>query len=199
MRFHEKFTTFEIFGVGWRRLRLRGSLMLAIGALLAFASLFNPKLTIMHGDDFSLLPLSGIVLLAVGLLESFDAYIAKESKDFFLSLQNAILDVVVAILIIFSLGDKPEKLAPLIAAFLIIKGIYRTIITYAMPSTNGTSARITAGISIFLGLLVWREWPSSAGYILAFCLSAEIAMRGWALLKFADVLMAQEAQEYTNP
>jgi uncharacterized membrane protein HdeD (DUF308 family) len=195
MTFHEKFSKFEIFGTGWRRLRLRGTLMFGIGSILAFATLFNPKVTILHGDDFSLLPLCGIVVMTVGLLECFDAYIAKESKDFFLSLQNAILDVVVAFLIIFSIGDHPDRLASLIAAFLIIKGIYRMIIAYATQSPHATSTRVTSAISIFLGLLVWRAWPSSAGWFLAFCLSSEIGMRGWGLMTFADWLKSQNSPE----
>ncbi len=167
---------------------------IGIGAVFAFASITDPELTVMHGDDFSLLPLCGIVVMILGLLECFDAYVAKDSKDFFLSLQNGLLDVVVAFLIIFSLGDNPARLALLIAAFLMIKGMYRMVIAHATQSPLIKTTRITSGISILLGLLVWREWPSSAGWFLAFCLSTEIAMRGWAFRTFAVWIKAQNGE-----
>jgi uncharacterized membrane protein HdeD (DUF308 family) len=191
MSFRDKFLQFESFGTDWRRLKLRGMLMLGIGAAFAFATLVKPSLTVMRGGDFSLLPLCGIVVMTVGLLGCFDAIVAKESKDFFVNVQNAIVDVVVAFLIIFSLGDRPDRLSALIAAFLIIKGIYRIILAHATQSPNLNSITTTAGISILLGLLVWREWPSSAGWFLAFALSAEIGMRGWGLMNFAHWLRDQ--------
>ena len=44
----------------------------------------------MHGDDFSLLPLPGIVIMTIGFLECFDAYIAKVSKDLLFNLQTSL-------------------------------------------------------------------------------------------------------------
>jgi hypothetical protein len=55
--------------------------------------------------DFSWLPVCGFVVLAVGLLECFDAFLANELSDFFMNLQNGVLDVAVAGLIIFSIGE----------------------------------------------------------------------------------------------
>ncbi|MGZ8906877.1 MAG: hypothetical protein ACXW1U_14290, partial [Methylobacter sp.] len=43
--------------------------------------------------DFSWLPVCGFIVLAVGLLECFDAVIAKELGDFFLNLQNGVFYV----------------------------------------------------------------------------------------------------------
>ena len=119
MSLHEKLSKLEGLSTHWQQLRRRGLLLMSTGAILAFASVADPKLTVMHGDDFSLLPLCGIVIMTIGLLECFDAYIAKESKDFLFNLQTGLLDVVVAFLIIFSLGDNPSRLSSLIAAFLI--------------------------------------------------------------------------------
>jgi uncharacterized membrane protein HdeD (DUF308 family) len=129
------------------------------------------------------------------LLECFDALIAKELKDFFLNLQNGILDVVVASLLMLSSGDDPQRLSLLIAAFLIIKGAFRIMLSYAINSANITATRIGSGVSILLGLLIWMQWPSSAGWFLAFCLSVEIALRGWAVITLALWLQTQQEPE----
>jgi uncharacterized membrane protein HdeD (DUF308 family) len=198
MNLREKFSTLEYAGTNWLRLLIRGLLMLLIGAGLVAGTVFQHDVIIMQVRDFSWLPVCGFVVLAVGLLECFDAAIAKELADFFLNLQNGVMDVIVASLIIFSIGGDPARLSLLIAAFLIIKGIFRITLAYATQIPNIVSTSIGWGISIILGLLIWLGWPSSAGWFLALCLSAEIGLRGWALMMFGFWIKAQKEQELTS-
>lgn len=165
--------------------------MLVIGVTLISLTVFSPDVMIFHSREMSWLPLCGFVVLAVGWLECLDALFIKDIKDFFLKLQNGILDVVVAGLIVFSSGDDPARLSLLIAAFLITKGLFRITLSYAIANANVISTRIGAGVSIVLGLLIWIEWPSSAGWFLAFCLSMEIALRGWAVITLSLWLRLQ--------
>lgn len=198
MNLHEKFSPLEHSGTNWLRLLIRGSLMLLIGVGLVAGTVFQHDVIIMQVRDFSWLPVCGFVVLAVGLLECFDAAIAKELADFFLNLQNGVMDVIVASLIIFSIGGDPARLSLLIAAFLIIKGIFRIILAYVTRIPNIVSTAIGSSISIILGLLIWLGWPSSAGWFLALCLSAEIGARGWAIMMFAFWIKAQKEQELTS-
>jgi uncharacterized membrane protein HdeD (DUF308 family) len=195
MSFRDKFSEFSHLSNDWRRVLTRGVLMLLIGVTLIAFTLFKPDVMLFHARDTSWLPICGFVVLAVGLLECFDALIAKELKDFFLNLQNGLLDVVVGSLIVFSSGETSIRLGLLIAAFLIIKGAFRIILSYGINSSNVTSTRIGAGVSIMLGLLIWMQWPSSAAWFLAFCLSTEIALRGWATIMLALWLQSQQEQE----
>ncbi|MGZ8916062.1 MAG: HdeD family acid-resistance protein [Methylobacter sp.] len=190
----EKFSKEQNVGIDWWRLLIRGALMLLIGVALVFLTVFKPDVEIYQARNFSWLPICGYVLLAVGLLECFDAAIAKRLEDFFLNLQNGVLDVVVASLIILSIGTDPARLSLLIAAFLIIKGIFRLTLAFATRLPNIVSTSVGAGVSIILGLLIWLEWPSSAGWFLALCLSAEIGLRGWAVMMFGFWIKAQKEQ-----
>lgn len=169
--------------------------MLCIGAMLVIAALFKPDVMLMSTREFSWLPAAGFVVLTVGILECFDAFIAKELRDFFLNLQNGVFDVVVAVLIIFSIGDDPARLSLMIAAFLMVKGILRTIIAHATQMPHKTSTIVGACVSFLLGLLIWLEWPSSAAWFLAVGMSADIGFRGWSLMMFAFWLKMQKAQE----
>lgn len=195
MNLREKFSTFEHTGTNWQRLLLRGSLMLLIGFGLVLGTVFKHDVIIFQVRDFSWLPVCGFVVLAVGLLECFDAFIAKELGDFFLNLQTGVLDAVVGGLILFSISGDPARLSLLISAFLIIKGIFRLTLSYATQIPNIFSASVGAVVSIILGLLIWLEWPSSAGWFLAFCLSTEIGLRGWAIMMFAFWIKAQKERE----
>ena len=192
MNLHDKFSNLQHTGISWWRYSIRGAVMLVIGAILILLTILKPDVMLFHARDTSWLPLCGFVVLAVGFLECFDALIAKESKDFFLNLQNGLLDVVVAGLLVFSSGDDPVRLSLLISAFLIIKGAYRIILSYAIQAINVTFARTGAGVSILLGLLIFMQWPTSAAWFLAFSLSTEIALRGLGIITFAQWLHSQQ-------
>ena len=104
MNLREKFSTLEHTGADWRRLFIRGSLILLVWVALIAGILFKHDVIIFQVRDYSWLPVCGIVVLAVGLLECFDAFKAKELGDFFLNLQTGVLDVVVGGLILFCSG-----------------------------------------------------------------------------------------------
>jgi uncharacterized membrane protein HdeD (DUF308 family) len=195
MNLREKFSTLEHTGTDWRRLLIRGALLLLIGVGLVAGTLFKPDVIILQVRDFSWLPLCGFVVLAVGLLECFDAAIAENLGDFFLNLQSGVLDVVVGGVIVLSVGGDPSRLSLLITAFLIIKGIFRIVLAQATHIPNIVSTTIGAVVTIILGGLIWLEWPSSAGWFLAFCLSAEIGLRGWVLMMFAFWVKTHKEQE----
>lgn len=82
MSFRDKFSQFSHLGTDWRRVLTRSVLMLVIGVTLIALTIFKPNVMLFHARDTSWLPICGFVLLAVGLLECFDALIAKELKDF---------------------------------------------------------------------------------------------------------------------
>jgi len=123
----EKFTDFERLGKDWKLVLARGVIMLVIGISIAIASMFNPSGSIMHGSDFSWLPLLGFVIIFVGLLESYDAYVAKKTDRFFLHVQNGVFDLIVGSLVSFSISGSPNRLSLLLVAYLIIKLTVRSI------------------------------------------------------------------------
>ena len=192
MNLHDKLSNLQHTGISRWRYLIRGVVILVVGVTLILLTILKPDVMLFHTRDTSWLPLCGFAVLAVGFLECFDALMTKESKDFFLNLQNALLDVVVAGLIVLSSNDDPLRLSLLIAAFLIIKGAYRIILSYAIQNVNVVFGRIGAGVSILLGLLIWLQWPTSAAWFLAFCLSAEIGVRGLGIITFALWLKSQK-------
>jgi len=177
---------------------VRGLIMLCMGTLLVIAAVFKPDVMLMNTREFSWLPFAGFVVLTVGLLECFDAFIAKDLRDFFFNLQNGVLDVVVGVLIIFSIGDDPARLSLMIAAFLMVKGILRTIIAHATQLPHKISTMIGATLTFLLGVLIWLEWPSSAVWFLAVGMSADIVFRGWSLMMLAFWVKTQKAQEWAS-
>ncbi len=166
----------------------RGFLMLAIGVLIALGSIIAPNVGIFSFRN-AWLPVASFIILVVGCIEGFDTYISRRTNRFFANLQFAILDTTVGWMLFFSLNYPASQLAILIAAFLIIKGLFRLISAYVGQFANGKPAIIGGGISFAMGFLIWVQWPGEfSSAFLSFFLSVEIALRGWALIQFAKWL-----------
>ena len=110
----------------------------------------NPDATLLYLAGYSWLPAAALVVLAVGLLECLDAALAREQRDFFLHLQNGVLDVIVGGMIVFSVDADPARLVLLIAAFLMIKGVLRLTLAQATRLPHKTSTMLGAGVSFLL-------------------------------------------------
>ena len=77
MRLLEKLSQFEGFDMDWRRLIVQGVITLMVGVFIGAISALSPDIMVFHIRGFSLLPLSGLFLLMLGLLECLDAFLAK--------------------------------------------------------------------------------------------------------------------------
>jgi uncharacterized membrane protein HdeD (DUF308 family) len=133
--------------------------------------------------------------MLLGLFEAVEALLAEELLGFLLSLQHALLDIVVGFMIVFNLGNDPSRLALLIAAFLIIRGLGRLIFANVAELEERRALSIGASTSVLLGLLISLHWPTAAAWFMALSLSLEIALRGWAQMRVALWLKAIQAMK----
>ncbi len=163
----------------------RGGIMFAIGATLVSSILLSPNVGMMGVVNYSWLLFCGYFLLLLGVFEIIEALLAEELVGFLLSLHHGLLDVVVAGMIIFNLGNHPGQLALLIAAFLIVKGLGRIVFAFVSELKERRSVTIGAAVSVVLGMLISLQWPTSAAWFLALSLSLEIVLRGWAQMMVA--------------
>jgi uncharacterized membrane protein HdeD (DUF308 family) len=171
--------------MNWRRLLLQGAVIMFAGITLTIICAIKPKVIILFAKELSWLPVSGMVILALGLLECLDAFFAKETRDFLQNLQVGVLDTVVGLLIILSVADEPIRFRMMIATFLMVRGIVRITLVYALRLPRPHLTSIGGVISVIMGIMVWTGWPSSGGWFLSFCLNLEIAIRGWSVMIFA--------------
>lgn len=158
--------------------------MLGAGSLLLIFSIIAPNVT-MFGVVSSWLPFSSILIMLYGILRFVDAFSSAKTSHQIMHMQSGIIDLVCGFIILTHVGEKAMLLHLLVAAYLLIEGLIRIMMTFSLDVLNPNSARIGGGISIILGLLAWMDWPFSGLWFLSFALSAEIANRGWALMLYA--------------
>jgi uncharacterized membrane protein HdeD (DUF308 family) len=185
MNLLEKIFPYERFDMDWRRLLIQGAVILLMGVMLAMASALNPNAIVLTARLLSWLPVSGMVILSLGLLECLDAALAKETRDFLQNLQVGVLDAVIGAMIILSVTEEPARLSMMIAAFLMVRGLVRITLVYTLQLPHTLSTSLGGLVSIIMGIFIWLEWPSTEGWFLSLCLNIEIAVRGWAIMMFA--------------
>jgi len=185
MKLLKRMHRFEGFETDWKRLITLSLCVLFVGVSLTITSIFRPEIRVLGATGFSLLPLTGIFILALGLLECLDAFISKEQRDVLQNLQVGVLDSVVGIFIITSVSGHPEDINILVAAFLIVRGIVRITLARSMKLPKIFVTTLCGVISLILGLCLWLGWPTTESWFIAFCLNVEIAARGWAMTAFA--------------
>ena len=171
---------------------IRGTVMIFIGGAIASLCIVAPKVY-MLGENFSWLPVVGVVVLIVGVLRCLDALSTETAQGFLVNMQGGVLDIVVGILVLFSINGHPDDLHLLIVGYMVSQGIYRNIILSVAKIPNPMSNRITGFISIILGMLIWIDWPTSATWFLALSLSVDVSFRGWALIVLASAIKKQTA------
>ncbi|MCK4842347.1 MAG: hypothetical protein KAT04_10795 [Methylococcales bacterium] len=186
---------FEGFEMDWRRLIIQGLVIMLAGGFMALASVINSDALILSARGFSWLPASGIFILSLGLLECLDAFLAKEQRDVLQNLQVGVLDVVIGGLIICSISGEVIRLSVMISAFLIVRGIVRLALVFALSLPHKISNSFGGIVSITLGILIFLEWPTLEGWFFSLSLNIEIFFRGWAGVSFA--LWVRE-QKITN-
>jgi len=170
--------------------KIRGVMMILVGGTVATLCIVAPNVY-MLGENFSWLPVIGVVVTVVGLLRCIDALYTVTAQGFLVNMQGGILDIVVGLLVLFAVNGIPEDLHLLIVGYMVTQGIYRNVILSVAKVPNPLSNRITGIISIILGMLIWVDWPTSAAWFLAFSLSVDVSFRGWALLVLASALKKQ--------
>lgn len=185
----------ERFEMDWRRLIAQGIVIMLIGVSLVLLSSVRSNVIILSAKGLSWLPASGMVILALGLVECLDAFLAKEPRDFLQNLQVGVLDTVIGALIILSVAEEPARFSFMIASYLMARGIVRITLIYAMQLPRAALSSIGGFLSIVMGFMIWLGWPSTAGWFLSLCLNIEIAVRGWAIIIFALWVKKQKEDE----
>lgn len=119
------------------------------------------------------------------MAECLDAALTKEPRDFLQNLQVGVLDAVIGTMIILSVTEEPSRLSMMIATFLIVRGIVRMTLAHALRLPHILVTSFGGLISVIMGFLIWKQWPTGDGWFMSICLNVEIAVRGWAMMIFA--------------
>lgn len=125
-----------------------------------------------------------VLLIASGIVQFVGAFSTKGWGGFFLSLLTGVLYVGLGILIV----DRPvtalEVLTIVIALSLVIGGLFRIIVAVSERFYGWGWTVLSGGISLLLGVMIWRQLPTSAFWVIGLFLGIEMLFNGmtWVML-----------------
>jgi uncharacterized membrane protein HdeD (DUF308 family) len=121
----------------------------------------------------------GVLLLLGGLAETIGAFWGRGWSGFFFHLLSGVLSIVVGVLFLRSPVGAVLALTLLVATLLMVGGIFKIVAagSYKFAAWGWTLA--SGIIDLFLGLLIWQEWPASALWVIGLFVGINMIFRGF--------------------
>jgi uncharacterized membrane protein HdeD (DUF308 family) len=129
--------------------------------------------------------LFGFLMIAGGIAEIVNAFYAGRWSGTLLHMLIGILYAVVGLMIV----DQPERaaieLTLIIAVFLVISGIFRIVFAISERFNGWGWVLLNGAISLFLGILIFKQWPASGLFVIGLFIGIDLIFNGWAWVMLA--------------
>jgi uncharacterized membrane protein HdeD (DUF308 family) len=129
--------------------------------------------------------LFGFLMIAGGIAEIVNSFYAGRWSGTLLHMLIGILYAVVGIMIV----DQPEEaaiqLTLIIAIFLVISGLFRIVFSISERFTGWGWVLLNGAVSLFLGILIYKQWPSSGLWVIGLFIGIDLIFNGWSWIMLA--------------
>jgi uncharacterized membrane protein HdeD (DUF308 family) len=120
----------------------------------------------------------GCFMLAGGIVYIVGAFFTRGWGGFFLSLLAGVLHLAVGAIILEHPVDAVILFTMLMAAFFFVEGLFRIIGALAGHFHHWGWMLVNGIISMVLGVLIWRQWPFDALYVVGLFLGIDLLFSG---------------------
>ncbi len=157
---------FLVLGIGWAIL---GTIAMACTPFISLVTV----------------ALFGIVMVIGGIAQVVSAFWAGKWSGFMLQILVGILYVIVGYILVDKPSEGAAGLTLLIAAFLMVGGLVRIVVSMSERFTGWGWALLNGSVSLLLGLLIYRQWPLSGLFVIGLFVGIEMVFNGWYWIMLA--------------
>jgi uncharacterized membrane protein HdeD (DUF308 family) len=154
--------------------------------------------TIALGESFLMTIFSvvmlGWLLIIGGVSSIFHAFMEREWGGFVIDLLTGLLYGIVGLMVITSPVEGAVTLTLVISMFLIVGGIFRIVESLVGALPHRGWVLFNGVITLVLGIMIWRQWPSSSMWVIGMFVGIEMLLYGWSL-----VMLALAAKKFSPP
>ncbi len=143
--------------------------------------------------------LIGWLLVIGGVVQAVHAFQVRGWGGMLLDFLLAILYIVAGIIMVGAPAGSALALTLVVAAYLLIGGIYRVVSGLFAPFAGSGWLAFSGLIAALLGIALWRDWPVSGLWFLGLCVGIELIIQGAAWLGFGFTLHRAERARPTAP
>jgi uncharacterized membrane protein HdeD (DUF308 family) len=123
--------------------------------------------------------LFGVLLLVGGAAQIISSFWAGKWSGFLVSMLTGILYLVIGMLMLDEPLTSLLLLTKLLAAFLMVSGLFKIIASMYYKFTHWGWALLNGFITLFLGIMIWRQLPYSAVWVIGLFVGIEMIFNGW--------------------
>jgi uncharacterized membrane protein HdeD (DUF308 family) len=131
----------------------------------------------------------GIVIAVRGVTDIFAAFTPHQRKGILWHLFGGILSLVVGVLVVFNPGVTAAVLTFLVAAFLIILGLFKAIAAPLEQEANWGWMMLSGIVSIAFGIWIMGAWPSVSFRLIGIFIGLEILIQGIVMIFLPSLIM----------
>jgi uncharacterized membrane protein HdeD (DUF308 family) len=158
----------------WWCFLLLGIALVVLGAL-AIADPFITSFT-----TFAAVLILGFVLIAAGIVQVVSSFWAGKWSGMLLHMLIGVLYAVVGYMIVDQPGVSMLVLTKFIAIFLIVSGVFRIVSALITRFNDWGWVLLNGVISLILGLIINRQMPEAALWVIGLFIGIELLFNGWA-------------------
>ncbi len=163
-----------------RELRRGWVWLIVLGALLMVLGLLALGLPLVAGLATAVF--IGWLLIIAGILEVAQGLWSRQWRGFFLDLLIGILYIGIGFMVVANPGITLVTLTLLIAMFLITGGVFRIVAALSERFPHWGWLLLNGVVSLVLGILIWRQWPASALWVIGLFVGIDLLLQGVSLI-----------------
>jgi uncharacterized membrane protein HdeD (DUF308 family) len=132
----------------------------------------------------------GFLLMAAGITQIVSAFWAGKWSGMLIHTLIGVLYAVVGYMIVDAPVVNMVLITKFIAIFLIISGVFRIISALAVRFQDWGWALLNGGVTLLLGIIINRQLPEAALWVIGLFIGIEMILNGWAWVMLALGLRA---------
>lgn len=124
--------------------------------------------------------LLGLFLIAGGIIQIVQAFLAPKWSGLFLSLLLGVLYIVVGALCVARPTVTAVNLTLLIAAFCFVAGLFRMLSSVLIRFEKWGWVFFNGLVTFLLGLVIYADWPISGLWVIGLFIGIDMILSGWS-------------------
>ncbi|HEV3237430.1 MAG TPA: HdeD family acid-resistance protein [Gemmataceae bacterium] len=132
----------------------------------------------------------GFLLMAAGITQIVSAFWAGKWSGMLIHMLIGVLYIVVGYMIVDSPVVNMVLITKFIAIFLIVSGAFRIVSALVVRFRDWGWALLNGGVTLLLGIIINRQLPEAALWVIGLFIGIEMIFNGWAWVMLALGLRA---------
>jgi uncharacterized membrane protein HdeD (DUF308 family) len=151
---------------------------LALGVLMIIAGIVALSLPLATGL-FATVWLGWVIAFA-GVAKLIYAWQTREEGGFPLKLLVALLYLGAGVVLVTNPLEGVLTLTLVLASFLFIEGVFELVLAFQLRPVSPSWGWVLADglLTLLFGILIWRQWPVSAGWVIGLLIGISIISSG---------------------